>query len=133
MKKQPQGAERRKSPRRPIVETFSLFVVVPRKGDFRLKLHDASDHGIGFDVDMEGEEIGEENFPLQPGESLDVQFYLNPSLFLPLQVKITRIEKREGVRRVGGEIQNIKSKEYKAFLAFINMLDSLLETAQFTS
>ena len=133
MKKQAQGAERRKSTRRPIVDTFSLFVVVPRKGDFRLKLHDASDHGIGFDVDMEGETVGEEIFPLETGDLLNVHFYLNPSLFLPLQIRIMRIEKREGIRRIGGELQERKSKEYAAFKAFIQMLDSLLETAHFAS
>ena len=115
-----------------------MFCVVPKKGIHRLQVHDVSDHGIGFGLDLEGEEtIG---FSLQSGELLDVHFYLNQSLYLPLSVKVARIEDRNvgdehgsqppaRVRRIGAEFDN-KDKGHNAFLAFLQMLDAISEVAQ---
>ena len=73
--------ERRRSRRRPILETFSMFCVVPKKGVYRLPgARRESDQGIGFDLDTEGEEL--HGFSLKLGVSRSrVHFYLNQSLF----------------------------------------------------
>lgn len=125
------GAEKRKTPRRPILDSFSLFIVIPKKGMHRLKVYDVSEQGLGFDYDAEGEDVAE--FPAAAGESLDVHFYLNQSLFLPLSLKITRIEQKDLVRRVGAELTDKNSKETRAFVSFVQMLDSVIETAQLAS
>lgn len=117
------GIERRRDKRRPILESFSLFVVVPKKGGHRLPVHDLSDHGLKFDLDTEGEAL--EDFPIREGEALDLQLYLNQSLALPLAVKIVRIETVAGVRRVGTELTDKKAKGYGGFLAFLKMLDAI--------
>lgn len=125
---QPKADERRRSRRRPILDTFSLFVVVPKKGVHRLQVHDLSDLGIGFDLDIDGESFDE--FPINPKEKLTVQLYLNQSLYLNLDVQVMRIEDSSGVRRVGAEFTDRTSPSHKAFAAFLQMLDLLSETAQ---
>ena len=125
------GIERRRTRRRPILSTFSLFCVVPSKGFHRLQVHDVSDHGIGFDFDAEGEDA--KSFPLAAGEQLEVHFYLNQSLYLPLTVRIMRIEETSSkVRRLGAEF-NQKDKGFQAFAAFLKMLDTLADVAQIQS
>jgi len=121
-------SERRRSKRHPILQSFSFFVVVPKKGVFRLPVHDLSGVGLGFDYDMEGEEPDE--FPLEKGEILEVQFYLNQSLFIPLQVKVVRILKEGNVRRVGAEIQDRDKKTSKALEALTDVIDQIADIAQ---
>ncbi len=125
------AAERRKSPRRPVLETFSLFVVVPRKGPHRLKIYDVSDFGMRFDADTEGESTTD--FPISPNEALEVHFYLNQSLYLQFDLKVVRIETIDAVRRIGAEFKDKSSKSYKAYLSFLSMLDSIVEAAQVTA
>jgi hypothetical protein len=124
----PGGAERRKFKRRPVLDTFSLFAVVPRKGPHRVPVHDISDQGLAFDLDIEGEEASV--FPVARGESLEVQLYLNQSLYLPLQIQVARLEEKGSIRVVGAQIQDKTSKAYKGFLSFLTMLDSITEGAQ---
>jgi hypothetical protein len=130
-----QGIERRRTRRRPILETFSVFCVVPKKGMHRLQIHDVSDHGIGFDLDLEGELA--QDFAVKNGESLDIHFYLNQSLYLPLTIRVARIEDRNAtdaqsdakVRRIGAEF-DLKDKGHHAFLSFLQMLDAIVDVAQ---
>ena len=126
MTKTNSGEERRRAKRRPILDSFSLFVSVPKKGPHRLKVHDVSDLGLGFDLDAEGESLTD--FLIQNGEMLEVHFYLNQSLYLPLRAEVTRIVTKADVRQVGAEfVDKASSKAYKAYLAFLVMLDSLAE------
>jgi hypothetical protein len=125
-----QGEERRRSKRRPVIDTFSLFCVVPKKGVHRLKIHDVSDQGIGFDLDIDGEDIAE--FPLKTKENLEVHLYLNQSLYLSLPVSVARLEDGGGIRRVGAEFTDRSGASYKAYAAFLQMLDLLGEAAQIT-
>ncbi len=120
--------ERRRSTRRPIVETFSLFVTIPRKGPHRLAVHDLSEHGMGFDLDTAGEDLAD--FPVSQGESLEICLYLNQSLFLPLTVEVVRLESHTGLRRAGAVFRDLKSQNHKAFVSFLAMLDSISEIAQ---
>jgi hypothetical protein len=123
-----QGAERRKTKRRPVLDTFSLFVVVPKKGMHRLQVHDLSEGGLGFDLDIDGENFDE--FPAKVGEQIEVHLYLNQSLYLPLAAQIARVEDTKTVRRVGAEIVEKGSPSAKAFAAFLQMLDVVTEAGQ---
>jgi len=125
------GQERRRSKRRPVLDTFSLFVVVPKKGVHRLQIHDISEAGLGFDLDIEGENFDE--FPIRPKEKLDVQLYLNQSLYLDLPVTVARIEDGGGVRRIGAEFSDRGSPGYQGLAAFVKMLDALTETGRISA
>jgi hypothetical protein len=129
---QQSGAERRKSKRMDILDTFSLFVVVPAKGPMRLKVHDISDAGIGFNLDIE-EEQGASNFEAKIGDAFEVHLYLNQSLYLPFSVTVRRIVDIEGVRRIGAEFQGKGSKGHAALISFVHMLDALGEAARIES
>jgi hypothetical protein len=121
------GIERRKARRRPILDTFSLFVVLPKKGGHRLKVNDLSDSGISFDFDTEAEEAS--GSPLKSGETLETHFYLNQSLFIPLSVRIVRLEDRNEVRRVGAELL-AKGAGFEPVQAFLTMLDKVADAGQ---
>jgi hypothetical protein len=122
------GAERRRAKRRPILETFNLFVVVEKKGVYKLKVEDISDVGIGFFIDIEGEVPG--TFPVEKGEALDLRVYLNQALYLPVNAEVVRIEEKGGLRRIGAELKDKKSPSYKAFAAFLAMLDGITDVAR---
>lgn len=116
-------SERRKTHRRPIVESFSLFVVLPQKGPYRLPIHDISEEGLGFDADMEGEPRSE--FTIEQSERLQLHFYLNQTLHVPLTVRVARLERVRGIRRIGAEVMDRDSAAGKAFTAFVELLDKL--------
>ncbi|MEK6578441.1 MAG: PilZ domain-containing protein [Bdellovibrionota bacterium] len=123
----PSGSERRKHKRRPVLDTFSMFIVVPKKGFHRLKVDDLSEAGIGFVLDIEGEAIAD--FPIKSDEKIDVRLYLNQSLYLPLQVQVARIEEKDSLRRIGAAFVDKNSKGFHAFSAFLAMLDGILDAA----
>ena len=124
------GAERRKSKRRQILSTFSFFVVVPNKGVHRLPVHDVSENGIGFDIDLDDEDPSA--FPLKTGENLALHFYLNQSLFMPVSIRVMRIDEqpKSKVRRIGAEFAEKNSAGVQAMKAFTQMLDRVAEVAE---
>lgn len=127
-----EGADRRRSARMAILDTFSLFAVVPSKGPHRLRLNDISDVGVGFDLDIE-EESGLETFQVKPGDRLEIQLYVNQSLYLPLTVEIRRVTQRGEIRGLGAEFLSRGSQGYLALIAFLDMLDALGEGARVAS
>lgn len=127
----PPMTQRRRARRRTLVETFAFFVVVPRKGAHRLPVYDLSEDGIGFDLDIEGELP--ETFPVQVGEELDLRFYLNQSLYLPLKIKVARTEEKNQIRRIGAVFCDEKSPGRQACLGMLQMIDQLLDIAQIDS
>jgi hypothetical protein len=120
--------ERRKSKRRPVLETFNLFIVIPKKGGYKLPVHDISEGGMAFDFDMEGEQFADT--PLKSGETIDLQLYFNQTLYIPLKLKVARLDTVGAVRRVGAELTDKNSPAGQAFMAFIQMLDQVVEVAQ---
>jgi hypothetical protein len=118
---------RRKAKRRPILDTFSLFVVVSTKNILKLKINDLSELGIGFNFDIEGEA---DQTPVKNGDIVDLQLYLNQSLHIPLQIKVVRIEDADKMRKIGAEYTDKKSTGYQALMGFLEMLDRLADAAQ---
>jgi hypothetical protein len=128
------GAERRAAKRRPIVDSFGMFIVIPSKGPHRLPVHDVSEIGIGFDLDLEGEAA--QTFPAQRGQKIDVRLYLNQSLYLPLSVSVARVETSPAVRRVGAQFDKDaeqNGKGYRAFRAFVDMIDAVIEAGELSA
>jgi hypothetical protein len=119
------GADRRRMPRRDILESFSLFVSIPSKGGARLPVHDVSELGIGFDADVEGEGP---LVPLAPDSGIEVHFYLNQSLYIPLRVRVVRVieDRDRGVRKIGAEL--VEPSESLA--ALVRMLAHLGDVAR---
>jgi c-di-GMP-binding flagellar brake protein YcgR len=120
------GIERRRTKRTDILDTFSLFVSIPQKGPHRLKVHDISEGGIGFDFDIE-DEIGTHDLPIQTGTDLSVFLYLNQSLHIPLNVRVRRVSESKGIRRIGAEFAGRESPGHAALMAFLQMLDAVGE------
>jgi hypothetical protein len=54
-------------------------------------------------------------------------------LYLPLSLKVTRVEKRQSIRKVGAELLSRNKPEFEAYLAFLQMLDKIVESAKFTA
>lgn len=123
------GVERRKAKRRPVLESFSLFVVVPKKGGARLKIHDLSELGVGFNIDIEGEDP--DVFPVKQGETLAMRLYLNQTLYVPVSVKVARITESAEGRRVGAEFTERQSPGAKAIGSFVQMLDGIVDVVKF--
>jgi c-di-GMP-binding flagellar brake protein YcgR len=119
--------ERRRAKRIPILASFSISLVVPKKGMQRLNIFDVSENGIGFILNIE-EEFSS-SFPTQLGDLLEINLYLNASLFLPLSVRVVRIDDAQtGERRIGAEFENRTSETFTAFLAFLTFLDKIQTT-----
>jgi hypothetical protein len=131
MSANPHGNERRGAKRRPVFESFSLFVVIPKKGGHRLPVRDVSELGLQFDLDTDGE--SHEDFPMREGETLELEFYLNQTLSLPLTVQAARIQQIDGVRRVGAKLSTPAGAGGVGYLAFLKMLDAVLESARIQS
>ncbi|MBS1962636.1 MAG: PilZ domain-containing protein [Bdellovibrionales bacterium] len=125
------GIDRRGSRRRPILESFSFFVVVPKKGFHRLRVVDLSDTGVGFDYDIIGEM--KEAFPVKAGEVFELQFYLNQTLFFPMHVKVARIDDSKVIRRIGAEFTATGTPEHQGLIAVLDMIDKVSEIVQFDS
>jgi len=121
-------AERRRTQRRTLLETFSFFAMVPKKGPHRLTVHDLSEEGIGFDLDIEGEAAAE--FPISQGEVFELRLYLNQALYLPLLIEVRRIEEKNQIRRIGAAFSEKDSPGHKACLCLIQMLDRIGDIAK---
>lgn len=125
--KQQDQDERRKARRRPLVDTFSCFVSIPKRGSHRLHVYDLSELGVGFDFDIEGEDLGAH--PIAIGDTFELHFYMNQSLFLPLQIRVARIEDKKTKRKIGAEFTDPQSDSCRALQAFLKMIDEIFVAA----
>lgn len=119
-KKNYSGKEKRRADRKPVLDSFSFFVTLPGKFYQRLPLHDISEYGIYFDLNTEGEEMDEEAFVID--EEVELQFYLNQSLSVPVRVRVARVEDQGEIKRVGAEVISKKGVPGAKFLATLASL-----------
>lgn len=116
--------ERRKHKRRKILDTFSLFVAIPLKGNLKLNVKDVSEEGLSF----ESQFSDQEEFAIRQDESFEIHFYLNQTLFLSLNVKAVRVSQpqfEDSRVLTGVQLLKKESKNHQAYLSFIQMIDYL--------
>ncbi|MBI3544745.1 MAG: PilZ domain-containing protein [Deltaproteobacteria bacterium] len=107
--------ERRKHARKDVLDTFHVFIAIPKKGSRKIYLKDVSEGGVGLQADPEDD--------FKSGETFKCEFYINPSLKLPLELKVCRVDPG----KVGCELASTAGNAYKAYVAFISLLDQLAE------
>ena len=118
------GFERRKAKRREVLDQFSFYICVPKLGYTRHKVNDVSELGIGFTIDTMGE------FKLGQDEVCDLLFYLNQSLYLPLQIKAVRLREAEHTQEVGATFNDTTTEVYQTLLTLVKLIDQLTESAE---
>jgi hypothetical protein len=101
-----------------------MFAVVPKKGDYRLPVHDVSADGLAINLDNEEDAA---SLPIGAGETLHLQLYVNQTLHMPLVVKVVRVDNHETIRRIGAEIVEKGTPGHVALQAFCTFLDRLGE------
>jgi hypothetical protein len=106
-----------------MLDTFSVFIVIPKKGLHRLAVHDISEDGMSFNIEIEGELPS--NSQTQEGESLDFRLYLNATLYIPLSIQVVRVSEHHDGKRIGAEFQDKESANYRAFLSLLHLLDNI--------
>lgn len=111
--------ERRKHVRKEVLDTFQVFISIPKLGPQKIYLKDLSKGGISFSSELKSE--------LDEKQKYNIFFHINPSLKLPLQVEIKNISKsRSASVRVGCQFfKTTSSGAYKSYLKFIDLLDNL--------
>ena len=114
--------ERRKSKRREILENFSFYIQVPKLGPARHRVNNLSEFGVGFIVESLGG-----LFTLKIDEIVDLNLYLNQSLYLPLKIQVTRQIDQVETQQVGAVFLDTKSNEYQTYLSLVKFLDQLSE------
>jgi hypothetical protein len=121
-----EGEEKRGAARRRLLESFSMAVVLPEKGCFRLAVHDVSEQGVGFDFKIGGKDY----FGLKKGDALPLHLYLNQNLYLPLRIKIARLDTHGQHTQVGAEIVAEESEGFASLVHFLEMLDAIPASVQ---
>ncbi len=115
--------ERRESKRRAVLSQFSIFLLIPKHGIHKLAVHNLSESGILFEFDTENESIA--NCPIQVGDELESKLYINSSLYIPLYLKLARIENHSDHRKIGASFYKKDTEEYRTFIFFLHVLDGL--------
>jgi hypothetical protein len=118
-------SEKRKAKRREILDRFSFSVCIPKLGYSRHKVKDISELGIGFELETLGE------FKLSKGETCELHFYLNQSLFLPLQIEVVRQIDHDATQEVGAVFTVQTSNAQTIFNTLVKLVDQLGEFAEF--
>lgn len=112
------GAERRRSPRTLIQESFNFFLVLPETtGMVRIYMKDISSVGVSFRTEVEG------NF--KQGDSFKARLYMSPTFFIPLECKVVRVK---GVD-IAVEFPNAKSPAALAIAKLQEFLEAAEEVA----
>lgn len=118
--------EKRKSKRLDILEHFSFFVSIPKFGTTKLHVNDISELGVGFVIDTLGE------FKMKKDEKVDLNFYLNQTLFIPLKIQVMRVIDADSTQDIGAVFLETGSNEHKTFLTLVKFVDELSEVAKST-
>lgn len=117
--------ERRRSRRRPILESFALFAVAPQISPNRLPVFDISEFGLGFQ--LEPDLASPELTPVRQGDLIDLRLYLNQSLSIPLRIELVRVYQStpDGPRMAGASLVEVDSPAHQALGAFVRLIDAM--------
>lgn len=115
-----QGEERRRAKRIAVQESFSFFLVIPKKlGMSRIYMRDISTNGISF--------WSEQVDQFAQGNELQVRLYTSPALYLPIAVTVVRVKPNE----VAVEFKDLQSDAVRALSKFLDFLDLSEKAAVF--
>lgn len=117
--------EERRKGRRTVLSSFiGAFCVVPRKGLLKVALHDVSERGVAFDI-----EVKHGQFPI--GEEVPMRVYLNQDSYFSILVKIQncRLADDEGVYRHGAVFLKglVSDQALHHFVKFIENVSQSLQ------
>ena len=118
------GIERRQANRREVLEKFSFYLCIPKLGYTRHQVNDVSELGIGFTLETLGE------FKLTNGETCDLQFYLNQSLYLSLKIQIVRQIDKDTLQELGAVFLDRNTPQYQTFLTLVKFVDQVTESGE---
>ncbi len=125
--------DRRQAKRRPVLESFSVFISLPKVAPVRLKVIDVSEMGMGFEIASAQKSAIDR--VLQSGEKVEILFHMNPSFSLHLNLKVVRVEDQKNDLWVVGCQFSSSPKErgegFDAFIAFVHLVDQLARSASF--
>lgn len=117
--------ERRKVKRTILSEFIGAFLVIPQKGLCKVALHDISENGLAFDIEVE-----EGKF--QNGEEVAFRVYMNQQTYFPFVVKVTHLREihEEGVYRHGANFVKgtVNDVALQHFVKFIETVSASLQT-----
>ena len=105
--------ERRRSPRKDVLDTFHVFMAIRKKGLRKIYLRDLSLTGVGLLVEPDDS--------FRQGETLDCEFYINPSLKFPLRVKVAHVTGSIA----GCDFVETETPAYRAYSSFVGLLEQL--------
>jgi len=113
--------EERRQVRRTILSEFiGAFLVVPKKGLYRVSLYDISENGLAFDLDLE---VGK----LALGEEVAMRVYLNQQTYFPFVVKISNAREvleegawRHGANFVKGTVNDVALHHFVKFIETVS-------------
>jgi hypothetical protein len=121
------SSERRKVRRTILSEFIGACAVVPRKGLVKVTLHDISEQGMAFDVELSAGHFA-------AGEEVAMRVYLNHQTYFPFVVKVRNYRSmgdekvfRHGVDFVKGTIND---QALHHFVKFIETVSASLKTDQ---
>ncbi len=115
------GDERRKAKRILVEESFSLYIVIPKKmGMARIYMRDISKTGLCLrtEVDMD----------FSVGQVLDIRLYTNPIFYLPLKAKVLRVHNGE----LGLEYIDADSKSVGAITKLLEFFEVAADAGEQT-
>ena len=117
--------ERRKGRRTVLTSFIGAFCVVPRKGLVKVTLHDVSEQGLSFDIDVK---TGQ--FPV--GEEVAMRVYVSQDSYFTLTAKIQNVRAgdEEEVYRHGAVFAQatITDQAIHHFVKFIEHVSASLQT-----
>ena len=110
--------ERRTNPRKEVLDSFHMFIVIPKFGLHKIYLYDIAENGLSF--------LSDEKF--KENASLDVFFHINPNLRLPLSLNVLHVQKHnDKENKIGCELNTTGTSKpaFEAYLSFLKLLDQL--------
>lgn len=120
------AAERRRYRRRIVLDSFHVFLTVPKNGENKIYLKDISENGFAFESDKRN------SFSLS--QTLECAFYINAGLSVPLKVRVAHIRPLEnGSKLTGVEVLPNQDKSHQALIIFVKLLDQLTKLEKSTS
>jgi len=110
-------AENRDYQRNELVEIVGAYLILPSKGEGKIKIKDINESGLAFYCKPGG--------TCTEGDSIQVYFHITEKIKLPLSLKIVYSEKDSHGIRIGCEVSEAVTPAVTAFKDFARFINSL--------